>query len=290
MTGMTQPIVVGLDGSWPSRGALRWALREAGMRRRPLRIVGVETDPERLGPTRTAIGDAVVEVRRYAPGLPIEGVVRTGSPAAVLCAESAHAALVVLASRGSGGRAAPALGSVADQVARHADSPVMVVQNGEAWAPIGASLTSARPVMVGIDDSPESYLAVGFAFEEAQARGVAVVAVRGWSPTDPPPAAAPPDPAAAQRRLVDEAVTGWQAKYPYVPVRHRVVPAEPVAALLAGARDADLVVVGSRGAGSAGRDGPRQLLGSVGRRLLHHAPCAVVVVHRRTGPLLIDAG
>jgi nucleotide-binding universal stress UspA family protein len=49
---------------------------------------------------------------------------------------------------------------------------------------------------------------------------------------------------------------------------------DPAPTLLAAAGDADLLVVGTRGHG--GFKG--LLLGSVSAKMIHHAPCAVVVV------------
>ena len=48
----------------------------------------------------------------------------------------------------------------------------------------------------------------------------------------------------------------------------------PAEALLAAAADADLLVVGSRGAGGY----KRLLMGSVSTQVTHHAPCPVVVI------------
>jgi nucleotide-binding universal stress UspA family protein len=57
-------------------------------------------------------------------------------------------------------------------------------------------------------------------------------------------------------------------------VHQTVVDAAPAAALVATARDADLLVVGSRGRGAVAG----LLLGSVSRRCTEQAPCPVVVV------------
>jgi nucleotide-binding universal stress UspA family protein len=52
------------------------------------------------------------------------------------------------------------------------------------------------------------------------------------------------------------------------------VAGDPVAALLAAARDADLLVVGTRGHDRV----ERMLLGSVAAGCLHHARCPVQIV------------
>ena len=52
----------------------------------------------------------------------------SGVPARELVAASADADLVVVGSRGGGGFARIRLGSVSNQVASHADSPVVVIR------------------------------------------------------------------------------------------------------------------------------------------------------------------
>ncbi len=54
----------------------------------------------------------------------------------------------------------------------------------------------------------------------------------------------------------------------------RAVTGLPAEALLEAAADADLLVVGSRGAGGF----KRLLMGSVSTQVTHHAPCPVVVI------------
>jgi len=83
--------------------------------------------------------------------------------------------------------------------------------------------------------------------------------------------------AALQLRDTDgqEVLTGWAEKYPEVRVlRHR-----PAHALVAESRNAQLVVVGSRGKGGL----VGLLLGSVSRTVLHHAHCLVRVLRTTAG-------
>jgi nucleotide-binding universal stress UspA family protein len=87
--------------------------------------------------------------------------------------------------------------------------------------------------------------------------------------------------ASQETTVVSQSLAGWTDKYPDVPVRSHIVRGDPVVELLEQARDASLLVVGSRGRG--GFIG--LLLGSVSRRVLKRAtgPVAVVRSAERDG-------
>jgi nucleotide-binding universal stress UspA family protein len=114
--------------------------------------------------------------------------------------------------------------------------------------------------------------------DEARVRGTTVEAVHAWHvPYSLSFATAAVDFPAfedAARRLLDRMVDAAAAKASDVPVERVLVGASAADALLGAARNADLVVVGSRGVG--GFRG--LLLGSVSHQVAHHASCPVVVV------------
>lgn len=146
----------------------------------------------------------------------------------------------------------------------------------------------AGTIVVGVDGSPASRAALVWAAEEAELRGARLVALHAWSFLPPAPMAEPgmvPMPAidyagtleaerAAVEEELDEALTAAFPEGPPVAVERVLVEGGAAEALEEAAREADLVVVGSRG-----RSGlTAALLGSVSRHVLQHAPCPVVVV------------
>jgi nucleotide-binding universal stress UspA family protein len=143
-------VVVGIDGSATSRRALRWARDEAAAREATLGVVhawhipaaavspygwvAVESAPFSEAAQElltTAVREEVGE-RAVAPVAP---EVVEGPAAPVLLDAAVDADLVVVGSRGHGGFTGMLLGSVAQQVARHAPCPVVVVPPESRDAP-----------------------------------------------------------------------------------------------------------------------------------------------------------
>lgn len=291
---MTAPVVVGVDGSDESLVAVGLAVRVAVERHRPVRIVHAFVWPllhAPLGPSpygppegglRNAAERIVRDAEAYAhgtdPRVNVSTDVVTGGVAAVLVRESRQAAMIVLGDRGLGGFSGLLLGSVAVQVAAHATVPVFVAR--------GAPRIDG-PVVVGVDGSPDSRLAVAFAAEEASLRKTDLIAVHAWRhpvSTGPgdilPPVFDPELVDAEERRVLSEATAGLSDQFPDLLITQRAVHERTRHALIECSREAQLVVVGARGRGGfAGL-----LLGSVSQAVLHHADCPVAVVRSVTPP------
>ncbi|MGY0236620.1 universal stress protein [Longispora urticae] len=264
--GVARGVVVGIDGSTGSRGAVEFAADEAVARRVPLHLLCVTLpalmlSPPLLAPFPTSAPDPGLDpvpgfleelaeqVRRTRPGLETVPEVVPGGPSAVLVERSRTADLVVVGARGHGGFLELLAGSVATQVATHAHCPAVVVRG---------TARHEGPVVVGVDDAPETDVAVDLAFYEAVLHGRRLRAVHvGHGDPDAP-------------------LARWRSRYPDVAVETVSSRDKDVAAaLVAASEDARMVVVGSRG-----RGGLRSLLlGSVGYALAHHAHCPVVIAH-----------
>ena len=138
----------------------------------------------------------------------------------------------------------------------------------------------AGQVVVGVDDSPEAADAVGFAFAQASARGLGLVALHAWWVD--PVLLAPSMPVdwnemgAANRGAIDGILAPWRARCPEVKVARVLARMSTADALVTASSEAELLVVGSRGRGGFAS----LLLGSVSRKVLQHARCPVAVVRR----------
>jgi nucleotide-binding universal stress UspA family protein len=288
-------VVVGVDGSDSAVQAVCWGAAEAVRRQVPLRLVigfGWPADtPARhsrhgaayrevlLGRAREHLTAAAEVAEDAQPGIEVEQQLVVGSPVAVLGEEARRAQLVVIGDRGMSRVEGLVVGSVAVALAAHAACPVVVVRGvGEESAP-----RDTLPVVLGVDGSSTSEAAIGFAFEAAAARKVAVVAVHTWSGMVFDPSAVPMgiDWAAienAERELLARQLAGWSEKYPDTSVEQVVTRDRPAHRLLEQAARAQLVVVGSRGRGEfAGL-----VLGSVGNAMVHRCPCPVAIVRPDT--------
>lgn len=286
-----RPVVVGVDGSTGSTYAVRWAARQAALWECPLRLVHAHTWPWIQQPYlaglpshyRQALLSMADEWLRKAAGLAVEAVPEiavsteliSATAAQLLVEESQRARLVVVGSRGLGGFTGLLAGSTAVALGAHAHCPVAVVRTlGENWVP-----PVSGSVVVGVDGSPSSEVAIAFAFEAASLRGARLVALHAWVDVTVPdfvpmrPVRGWPTVEDDERRLLAERLAGWQDKYPDVQVDRVIVQGRPAYNLLRAAEDAQIVVVGTRG-----RGGLRGLLlGSTSHAMLHHAPCPVVV-------------
>ena len=264
-------VVVGLDGREPDGAALAWALGEAVRRDRPLYLIATH-DTLRAAACRIAEMSLTLEVRTTG--------VQDGLVPLILRA-SATADSVVVPSGGTGRLRSAVVGSTAVQVASHASCPVVVVRSGVTVSP-GA-------VVVGVDGSPLSAEAVGYAYHQAAERGVSLTVVHAWhaDPIEERIGYAASDGflserADAERVFTAECVAGWADKYPDVVARLQVVRGTAVDALVTESQSASLVVVGSRGWG----DLRGTLLGSVSQGCIRRAHSPVVVVRPRTAQLV----
>jgi nucleotide-binding universal stress UspA family protein len=132
-------VVVGVDGSDPSKQALRWGAQLAASLGAQIEAVQVWRYPygfefAYVGPTfelgsdtEKALTETVDEVFGSDRPIDMRLTVVEGGAATVLLRESKGAAMVVVGSRGHGGFAGLLLGSVSAKVAEHADCPVLVV-------------------------------------------------------------------------------------------------------------------------------------------------------------------
>ncbi|MFG3554797.1 universal stress protein [Micromonospora sp. NPDC047557] len=287
---MDRPVVVGVDGSPFSLVAAEHGARAALLRSRPLLLVhgylhplgyGVPLNPYDLGvpaPTDQAqkmLERTAADLADRWPGLAVEARQVAGGPGATIVEESRRADLVVVGSRGLGGFAGLLLGSVGAQVAAHAHCPVLVVRPDEQ--PIDAH----APVLVGVDGSESSRLAVGYGATEAALRDVPLVLVHvgplnGDGPVPDEIEEAQAAYQAEAVRLLAEASAAVRAGHRDLVVReHPVRAAGAAPGLIKASGTASLLVVGTRGRhGFAGL-----LLGSVSQAAIQHARCPVLVAH-----------
>ncbi|MGW0504892.1 universal stress protein [Micromonospora sp. NPDC003241] len=281
-------VVVGVDGSAPSRAAIRLAATEAARQDLPLRVrhafiwpllrtpVNAVTD-DRPGTglreqAEQVVADAVDEAAAVAPGLRVTGEIVDGEAAAALLDAAPTAAMIVLGHQGLGGLGALVVGSVTVKVAASAGCPVLVTRSAEP---------ADGPVVVGVDGTETSRYAIEFAVRTAALRGASVVAIHAYRhPVSTGPGDMQPlvydesELRADEDRLLAESLAGLAQRYPEVSVTRESVRGRAPTVLADASRRAQLLVVGGAGHGPVGG----LLRGSVSQAALRHSHCPVAVV------------
>ncbi|WP_405539778.1 universal stress protein [Streptomyces sp. NBC_00075] len=142
-----------------------------------------------------------------------------------------------------------------------------------------------RSVVVGLDGSAESRAAAEWAAREAKRRFLPLELVHVWEAVPAPMALAPllgVPPADGRGSILREAAEEVRLRHPGLDVIVDQVPGRPAEVLTKAAKDAALMVLGSRGLGGIGGF----LVGSVGQAVVAQAEQPVVLV--RAGERLAD--
>jgi nucleotide-binding universal stress UspA family protein len=290
MTEMTvsDPIVVGTDGSRHAETAVLWAADEAARRQRPLLLVhvlerwlydiprfpvrGVRDPLSESGRDLLAAAEKLAHERQ--PAVNVETELVEDEIVRALRTDAKTAFEIVAGHRGHGGFARLLLGSTGLRLAGHTPGPVVIVR--------GDTVKEYGEVVVGIDLDDGSDVALEYAFDAAATRGARLRVVHASRlAVALAEAAYAPDLEELERKRqwkIGDTLAEWRARHPGVEVTTDLVPGHPVAALVEASYTADLVVTGARG-----RGGLHEIrLGSISHGVIHHAHCPVAVVRPRS--------
>lgn len=294
---MTGRILIGIDGSAAADRALAWGLDAAQRRQAPVHLLSVYTLPMvvggvmggYVGPAMTA--DEITQLRdanqamldsrvetalTSHPGVRVTSEVVQGAPAPALLDRAADSSLVVLGDEGAGAFEALVLGSVSHTLAHRSPVPLVLV-------PTTASAGGPERVVVGVDGSDQSHVALDFAAHEAALAQVELVVVHAWAYPyrrrgDQPSgddAIGSMMQAEADAILADAVSRVREAEPTLGTITTRLVEGGSVDVLLEVSGPGDLLVAGPRGRGSI----RSVLLGSTSSSLIHQAEGAVAIVH-----------
>jgi nucleotide-binding universal stress UspA family protein len=284
-------VLLATDGSDDARKATTWLHQLPVPSATEIRVLSVAQLPQAaldIPPVREfnqTLLDAARRTAEIASATlidkgPVSVRVVDGEPREVIVREAREwpAELTVVGARGLGTVGRFLLGSVSTDILHGAPGAIAIVRG---------AVSNTRRVLVGCDGSPDALEAIRFLGTLPLGRETVVrllgVVTPPVIPSGPETAAIPWPPTmdayidkqmAALRDVLTRAEAMLGAKMGRV--EHSIVLGQPAAEIVAAAeeRGTDLVVVGARGLGLLGRF----VLGSVSDRVVHHAPCPVLVV------------
>ena len=311
---MIDTIVVGIDQTEFSLGALEWALTRAeGLRLVLARVVDdtiVTADylvtPATIAAAQLALSALAESVRDENPGMEVSTALLRGDPITELSRLATSTVLLVVGTRARTASRLRYAWSVGTRLASIAPGPIAVIPiapgpiaPGEiAAVPVAAvpvavgertDAPPAGPVVVGTDGSESSAAAVRFAADEALRAGVPLRLVHAWlEPTLYRDASLVADSGFfhsiedSHRQILDSVVDGLRAEHPALEVHPELVHRAPAWALLESAQGASMLVVGNHGLTGLSR----LLLGSVSHTVMLNlvSPTVVVKLEAESAP------
>lgn len=279
-------IIVGVAGREDSAAAVRFAVDEARRRHLPMHLVHVlhpflvnednltATTPEPVvRKARQMLDDVAAQVRsELGSDAPVSTDLVVGHAAASLADLSHQAAVFVLQPEGVGQHLHIPTYSVTNAVIARTRPPVVAV-------PAGWSEPGTGAVTVGVDAVGGAVHLLRAAFEEAQARGVALRVVHAWqySQAFDDVVFEGERQANHSSRLADEIredLAAFEQKFSGVPVELSVQHGRAADAIAKESKRSSLVVVGRH---RTSRRVSRHL-GSIVRAVLRGSQCPVMVV------------
>ena len=285
--------IVGVDGSLPSRAAIRWAIGHARQDGAEVTLahvaddewgaVGAELIDEVDAGARRLLDDEVSYARSLQGTAGLRAELRRGSPMAVLASLGDAETMLVVGTHKTGFHYGRAFGSRSLQLANLAVGPVAVIPE--------AASRMRRGVIVGVDDTPAGDAALDLAADLACDHHCELMTVRSSQSVVPFDVDTDDDRRDWQLRRDDEArgflasaVTRARARQPGIVIRSRVVRRPAGAALNELARSAELLVIGD----SRRAQAQQGSLGAVAYDVLLNLSSPTIVVH---GPVVgIETG
>ena len=283
---MFKTIIVGVDGREGGRDAL--ALAASLQPVFASDIVAVHAFPLDYYLGRGADGEYEQVIHERAVKLATDEIERTGVPArafvvadgspgrALHRAATAHGADLIVVGSAHRGRVGRVLaGDVTAGTLHDAPCPVLVAPRG--YGEHGGEL---RTIGVGFDGSPESRSALALAHEIAKAVGASLRVIDVIAPSDrggpyPSEHADWVERAHIRRQEAEDRMAAALAELGEI-ATGALLCGDPAGELAEAATELDLLVTGSRGYGPV----RRLMLGSTSTRLVHEAPCPVLVLTR----------
>lgn len=283
-------VVVGIDGTNGSAGALRYAVQQAGRRHCGLCLVHVRPQYEVTSPAvpylpvqveqtgLAFITTAQDQIAALDPELAVTTELKGGSRISALTRVADRGQLLVLGRETRKGLERLVFGATTAAVAARSAVPVTVVPHD--WRP---GPTPGR-VVVGLRSTEHSAELLQAAFAHAAATGASLEVLHAWDLPDAytnliEARTHDRDWVEAGTRFVEHELVSWRQHHPDLRVSVRIVHDRPSRAIVAAAAGAELVVL-------VRRPVPKHFgahLGSTARAVLRAASCPVLIVPPRPG-------